>query len=482
MTEISPGVTIHSINTARYIITFNGNEEYYIHFEQKISRKISTVILPALFEFFDEYPDYRKKYFEVYKHFLKNPTDKVQLAIYQTLREGFDLLDVWLQTHPDITGIKVPDGLRALFENKSIDILEPKTISHIAIYSWKIKLLSLFKYLKSVKVPKVEKKILQELSKRHLIDTGLDDIILNIVKGKIISTLNSRNEMWKYLEYSIRKSPELYISQLYSYTITYILLFMRNSYNPLGYTGDFIGRQILYIFNDVYLNDIVYHDIEEKHLKYKNLSYQVFVDDMTERMLSSVNNFYRPEAISKFQKSFRTTSLINEIITIPTLNIIFPIDTNPRAYYSFNMPIFNMYLSILFTSPLFKFKYIPKLLLSNSTKSTKVNYRRQQRDTLSLNHIYSLDIRNISVIQEKSELNNIASELSGYIYVNILADVVYDFNLSEFIAEYKVLLKILNDKDEIERINNILKDIDYEFKRKINDVEEHIIGAKQIQG
>ena len=469
--EVSEGVVFKKINTARWVVAYhNEDEEYNVHFDQKISRKFEDIILDSMLEFFNVHPELGTAYFQLYRMFLKYSLDeKLLQSIVHLMNQIYDALEIWLKSHPDVTGIKIPDGLRSSIKS---EVLEPELIANLAVYSWKIKFLAMYKYNKVMQITELDKLIIRKIAKKHLIDTGLDETIMNIVKGKVIQTLQSRNEMWKYLEYSIRKAHELYISQLYNYAISFIILFMRNAHNPVGYIGDFLNKQIMYVFTDIYQTEVVYHDIEEKHVKYKSMEYQAIIDDISRIMQNSVNNFYDIKHISKFQNAFKSNTLISELIVIPILSkLIFPIDLNPRGYYNINISIFNLYLSILLMSPLFRFKYIPKLITSNTTQSTRVNYRKHSSETQVIEQISNMNLPGISILKKDDMLSTYLTEMAGYIYTNIIQDSTYEFSLIEFIQEYHTLMSTLSNPQEVERIKAILQNINYEFKKKVDPVE-----------
>lgn len=472
--EVVDNVIFKKINTARWVIDYTShNISYNIHLDQKISRKFEEVILDSMLEFFKDYPKLAEAYFEMYRVFLEYALDqKILDHILGLFSQIFSELELWLLNHPDITGIKIPEGLRSSIKS---EVLEPELIANISVYSWKVKFLVLFKYNKTTFIPNIDELVTEKIAKKHLIDTGLDETLMNIVKGKVISTLQSRNEMWKYLEYSIRKSPELYIAQLYNYTISFIILFMRNSHNPIGYIGNFIGNQIMYVFSDIYHTEVVYHDIEEKHIKYKSMEYQIIIDDISNVMKNSVYNFYPSRLVSKFQNAFKSNSLINELIVIPILSkLIFPIDQNPRGYYNMNISIFNLYLSILLMSPLFRFTYIPKIITSNTTQSTRVNYRQHTREIQYIEQIYEMDLPGMDILQKDDMLTTYFKELAGYIYTNIIQDSAFEFSLIDFIQEYHTLMLTLSNPQEVERIRAILININYEFRKKKDPVENNL--------
>ena len=122
-------------------------------------------------------------------------------------------------------------------------------------------------------------------------------------------------------------------------------------------------------------------------------------------------------------------------------------------------------------SPLFRFKYIPKLITSNTTQSTRVNYRKHSSETQVIEQISNMNLPGISILKKDDMLSTYLTEMAGYIYTNIIQDSTYEFSLIEFIQEYHTLMSTLSNPQEVERIKAILQNINYEFKKKVDPVE-----------
>jgi len=145
-----------------------------------------------------------------------------------------------------------------------------------------------------------------------------------------------------------------------------------------------------------------------------------------------------------------------------------------------NIAIFNMYLSIMLSSPLFGFKYIPLLLLSISIKSSKINNRKMQKHIQLLNDMKQLDIRGIDVIFNRPDFVNNLNELNGYMYINLINDRVYEFDLTAFLSEYTEFIKIISNSERAEAISNQLRLIQYMFKKQEDEIEQKFKHAKRI--
>jgi len=464
--ELSENVFLYKKGT-RFVFRFI-NEEYVVQLDQKILRKFINTIVEVLYPFFKDNPEYSKKFFSVLHLYLKNYdnlSEEIMKAIVAVLLEGFELIEQYLQNHPDITELKKPSD-KNLQQYIDIDI-----IKHFVYFSWSMKLYSFFKFLVNYKIPdRVDKYIMNYLTNKHLVETGLSDVLLNIVKGKVISTIKSRGEMWKYLALSIRKSPDIYISQLYNYTILYILLFMKNAYNPIGYISNFIDRQIIYIFSDVYVNEVIYHDVDDHHIRHRDLIVQTVINKVTSQFLDTIYNFYSKDQVNKFMKEYVTNTNILNLLVYPMIKkLLFKDDPNIHIYFDHNNKILTLYMSILYSSSLFGFKYIPKLLTSNTIESKKVNYRKQIRETITINSLYNINLRNIDVLKEHQVFNSVINNLNN-IYINLLTNKPFDFDLYEFIKEFSELLTILSNDQKLEEIKDILEHNNYMFKR-VNPLE-----------
>lgn len=476
--ELSDGVYLYKKST-RFVFRFI-NEEYTVQLDQKILRKFVTTIIEVLYPFFKSNPEYSKKFFKVLHLYLDkydNLTENILKTIIAVLLEGFDLINEYLQTHPDILELKEPAG------KKSQQFIELDIIKNFVYFSWSSKLFAIFKYLLNYKIPNsVDKYIMDHLTEKYLVSSGLADVLLNIVKGKVISTIKSRGEMWKYLALSVRKSPDIYISQLYNYTIMYILLFMKNAFNPIGYISNFIDRQIIYIFSDVYVNEIVYHDVDDHHIRYRDLMVQTVINKMSSNFLDTVYNFYSKDQVNKYMSTYVTNTNILNLLVYPLIKkLLFNDDPNINVYFDHNNKILTLYMSILYSSSLFNFKYIPRLLTSNTIESKKVNYRKQIRETITINSLYNIELRNIDVLKEYQVFNGVINNLNN-IYVNLLSNKTFDFNLYEFIKEFTVLVTVLSDDVKLEEIKGVLEHNNYMFKR-VNPLEslikKKIIETKQ---
>ena len=471
--EIMQDVSLYKKGT-RYHIRFI-NEEYMLQFDQKVLRKFVDVVMSQIIQFFDKYPDYTEKYFRVYKAYLQNQdkhSEKLLKSIVAIMYEGFELLDEFLQSHENILELKLPT------DKNYKQLIEIDKIKDLVYYSWKLKLYSFYKYLINVKINNsVDKLIMNKIIDKHLDSNGLADILLNIVKGKVITTIQSRAEMWRYLEYSIRKSPELYISQLYNYTILYILLFMKNAYNPIGYIGNFIDRQILYIFSDVYVTEVVYHNIDDYHIKFKGLDVQSVANYTSSIFLETINNFYGQDLVNKFLANYKVNTSVVNLLVYPIINkLLFRRESNVKLHYNYNVGIYTMYAAIMYSSSLFNFKYIPQILLSNTLESQKVNFRKQVRETIMINCLYEIPLRNIDILQDTQVFNNVINTMNN-IYRNILTNKMYEFNIFDFVNEFKQLLNILSNEEALNQIRDSLEFNNYMFK-KLSPLEQ--IGQKVV--
>jgi len=458
--KIIDGVEVFKKNT-RYVIRFI-NEEFQLQLDQKILRKFIPTIIHPLISFFNYDKEYAKKYFKLYKMYLESDVhdEKMLKYIIAVLLEGFDKLKDFLDQHPSITELKKPTGKNL---KQYIDI---ETIKHLVYFSWGMKLFSLYKFLVNYPLShKVDKYIMRHLVKKHLEDTGLSDVLMNIVKGKVIATIKSREDIWKYLSLSIRKSPDIYISQLYNYTIQHILLFMKDAYNPIGYISNFIDRQILYIFSDVYVVEVIYCDIDDQHIRFNSLLSQTVESKMSSLFLETIYNHYDNFTVNRFLKNYTTNTNILNIMVYPVLRILFGDDNIIHLRFNHNIKIFTLYVSLLFKQDFFNFPYMSKLLTSNKYDSKKVNYRKQIRETMIINSLYNISLRNIDVLKENQVFNSVINNLNN-IYYDLIGNKVFDFDFYKFISEYSKFLNILSNPESVSEIRDTLAHSNYILKKE----------------